>query len=270
MYVPFLFLAAVVAVNLPVANPIADEIKPHRQAHAHNDYLHHRPLLDALDQGFTSVEADVFLVDGELLVAHTFLELKPNRTLRALYLDPLRARIQDHGGFVYSDQTPITLLIDFKSDGEATFAALNQLLSEYRDVFSWTEDGTEHPGAVVAIVSGNRPIATMKAASPRFAGIDGRLGDLNSDLPPEVMPLISDNWKNHFEWRGKGEFPATERIALERIVDQAHTQNRRVRFWGTPDNPAMWAALRDAGVDLINTDDLAGLSDFLASALGNQ
>lgn len=39
-------------------------------AHAHDDYEHKRPLFDALDRGFCSVEADVHLVDGQLLVAH--------------------------------------------------------------------------------------------------------------------------------------------------------------------------------------------------------
>ncbi len=31
------------------------------QAHAHDDYEHDRPLLDALEHGFTSVEADIWL-----------------------------------------------------------------------------------------------------------------------------------------------------------------------------------------------------------------
>src|SRR5688500_5242918 len=46
----------------PASTP---RVLPH--AHAHNDYLHDRPLLDALDHGFNSVEADIFLVDGQLL-----------------------------------------------------------------------------------------------------------------------------------------------------------------------------------------------------------
>ncbi len=260
-----LFIIVLASVlNLPAFSINADEVTPHRQAHAHNDYLHPRPLLDALDQGFMSVEADVFLVDGKLLVAHTSQELSPRRTLRALYLDPLRERIQNNDGFVYPNEQPLTLLIDFKTDGKATFAALNELLSEYRDVFAWTEDGTEHPGAVNAIVSGNRPIDVMKAASPRFAGIDGRLTDLESDVSPELMPLISDNWSQHFKWRGEGEIPAIERTYLQRIVAQVHNHGRRIRFWGTPDNAAMWAVLRDAGVDLINTDNLAGLNHFLS------
>ena len=41
---------------------------PLGQAHAHNDYYHKRPLLDALSHGFCSVEADVFLKNGRLLV----------------------------------------------------------------------------------------------------------------------------------------------------------------------------------------------------------
>ncbi len=243
----------------------ADGIAPRRQAHAHNDYLHPRPLLDALDQGFCSVEADVFLVEGKLLVAHTFLELKPENTLESLYLAPLRERIRQHDGFVHADRKPISLLIDFKSDGESTFAALNELLSHYKDVFAWSENGTLHPGPVVAIVSGNRPIQTMADASPRFAGIDGRLSDLDSPLSTDLMPLISDNWSQHFKWRGSGGFSAAENEKLTNLVKQIHERGRLVRFWGTADNPAMWRVLRDAGVDQINTDDLRGLSRFLES-----
>lgn len=33
---------------------------PLDRAHAHNDYEHARPLIDALERGFGSVEADVY------------------------------------------------------------------------------------------------------------------------------------------------------------------------------------------------------------------
>jgi hypothetical protein len=71
------------------------------QAHAHNDYEHTRPLFDALDNGFCSVEADISLVDGKLLVAHKASEARPERTLQRLYLDPLRERVKANGGRVY-------------------------------------------------------------------------------------------------------------------------------------------------------------------------
>jgi hypothetical protein len=58
--------------------------------HAHNDYLHPRPLLDALDAGARSVEADIYLVNGALLVAHKPQQVNPQRSLQSLYLDRLR------------------------------------------------------------------------------------------------------------------------------------------------------------------------------------
>src|SRR5437660_5508951 len=89
-------------------------VVPLRQAHAHNDYEHKRPLFDALDHGFCSVEADIYLEKGQLLVGHTQDDLRPDRTLEKLYLDPLRQRVRDQGGRVYRDGPTLYLLIDVK------------------------------------------------------------------------------------------------------------------------------------------------------------
>ena len=85
-------LTSLALVVLAVATATAEDVQPLQQAHAHNDYEHARPLLDALDHGFCGVEADIYLVDGKLLVAHDRKDLRPERTLQALYLDPLRER----------------------------------------------------------------------------------------------------------------------------------------------------------------------------------
>src|SRR6478672_5812077 len=52
----------VVAALSGRAQSDSTEVVPLANAHAHNDYEHARPLYDALDQGFTSVEADVYTV----------------------------------------------------------------------------------------------------------------------------------------------------------------------------------------------------------------
>jgi hypothetical protein len=237
--------------------------EPLERAHAHNDYLHARPLLDALAQGFMSVEADVFLIDGKLLVAHTRRELDPARTLEALYLDPLRKRIQEGGGAVYPGGGPFHLLIDFKSPGEPTYRALAKVLAQYSDIISSVRDGKVERKAVEVSVSGNRPIGLMAAEPLRFAGIDGRLTDLDSDAPSHLMPLVSDNWATHFQWRGAGPLEPEERKKLADAVEKAHAGGRKIRFWATPDRVEAWRELDAAGVDLINTDDLAGLAAFL-------
>jgi glycerophosphoryl diester phosphodiesterase len=108
----------------------------------------------------------------------------------------------------------------------------------------------------------------MESQKLRYAACDGRLTDLQSDAPADLIPLISDNWTKHFTWKGIGPMPAEERLKLRQIVEAAHRKGRRVRFWATPDNAsvareALWRELVLAGVDLINTDDLKGLQHFL-------
>src|SRR5437773_3011311 len=104
-------VAAALAVAVRADDPPAAKAAPLPQAHAHNDYEHARPLFDALDHGFCSVEADIWLTEGGLNVAHDKKDLKPSRTLQALYLDPLRERIEASGGRVYRDGPAFYLLI---------------------------------------------------------------------------------------------------------------------------------------------------------------
>ncbi|MGK5640556.1 phosphatidylinositol-specific phospholipase C/glycerophosphodiester phosphodiesterase family protein [Streptomyces sp. URMC 126] len=246
---------------------------PLRQAHAHNDYEHPRPLHDALAHGFTSVEADIWLVGGRLLVAHDITGLDPRRTLAALYLEPLLRRVRANGGRVHPGyDRPCQLLIDIKSAGDATYRALSRELRRYREILTVCSAGRVRPGAVTAVVSGDRVArGPMEAERVRYAFYDGRLTDLGTTAPASFLPLVSDNWAQHFRWQGVGPMPAEERAALRRIVRQAHAERRRVRFWATPDLPgsardAVWRELRAAGVDHLNTDDLAGLEAFLRAA----
>jgi hypothetical protein len=255
-----LFAAAHALPALPAEAPPAPPVLP---AHAHNDYEHPRPLLDALDHGFSSVEADIHLVDGELLVAHDRHQVRPDRTLQSLYLDPLRDRARTFGGRVYPDGPPLILLIDIKSGAEETYVVLREVLREYSDILTTFHPDKTVTNAVTAIISGNRPRELMEREAVRHAAYDGRLPDLGSGISPHFMPLISDNWRNVFSWRGEGEMPPGERRHLRALVERTHEEGRVIRFWASPDLPSVWRELDAAGVDLINTDDLRGVRDFL-------
>lgn len=264
--------AAIIMAGLLLAQPGGSvdpcDAVPLSRAHAHNDYRHDPPLLAALQRGFTSVEADVFLVDGELCVAHDIEDVTPDRTLRSLYLDPLRRRVQANGGRVYRNGAGLILLVDFKSAAEPTWRRLDEILAGYREMVTvFSADGRKS-GAVTVIVSGNRPLELMRSQPVRYAGYDGRLGDLDSDAPADLIPLISDQWTRHFTWRGEGPMPPQERQKLSGIVQKAHARGRLVRFWATPDQrsaarTALWRELLSTGVDLIGSDDLDGLQQFL-------
>jgi glycerophosphoryl diester phosphodiesterase len=243
---------------LRAAEPI-----PLVRAHSHNDYEHARPLQDALDRGFCSIEADVYLVEGQLLVAHDRKDVEPTRTLAALYLEPIRERVRRNGGRVFRGGPTVILLVDVKSEASASYAALHAELEKYADMLTTFRSTATTTGAVTVIVSGNRAPKDLLAQSVRYAAIDGRKEDLELETSPALVPLVSENWKKIFTWDWKGDMPPAERTALKRWVERAHAQGRKVRFWNTPDREDAWTLLFEAGVDILGTDDLDGLQRFL-------
>jgi len=251
--VPFLLIGTLVH-----AGPV-----PLTRVHAHNDYEHKRPLFDALDHGFCSVEADIYLVNGQLLVAHERSQVRPERTLQSLYLDPLRERIKKNGGRVYPNGPEVTLLIDLKTDWPQIYPVLRGVLKQYSDVLVTFHDGIRETNALIAIITGNRSKSMFDGEKVRYAALDGEVEDLDSDKNADFIPWISGNWYKSFMWRGKGEIDKDEKAKLKSIVARAHRQGRKVRFWGSPDQPVFWQELLEDDVDLINTDDLAGAQTFL-------
>lgn len=247
---PFIGLAAA-----PVHAPVA---------HAHNDYEHARPLVEALENGFLSVEADIYLVNGALLVAHDLKDTRPERTLESLYLDPLAERARANGGWVNESRQTLILLVDVKSEAETTFRALHAVLSRYADILTTFAEGRLTARAVTVVISGNRSFAITAAQEPRYASLDGRIADLEGKESSELMPIISAHWRSQFTWAGEGEIPPVELKKLSQLVERTRAQGKQLRFWATPDLPAVWKELRTAGVPIIGTDDLTGLSRFLA------
>lgn len=261
-------MACALGVLLALGSAPRSDVTPLPRAHAHNDYRHDPPLLKALGQGFTSVEADIFLVGEKLCVAHDAREIRPERTLQSLYLEPLRERVRRNGGRVYREGPRFMLLIDLKTTAEPTYRRLHEVLEEYRDMLTTFGPGGRKEGAILVVVSGNRPLEFMQSQEVRYAGCDGRLTDLDSQAPADLLPMISDHWGRTFTWRGEGPMPPEERKKLDEIVHKTHAKGRLVRFWATPDvqspaREAIWRESLSADVDLINTDDLEGLRRFL-------
>ena len=76
-------------------------------AHSHNDYEQQAPFYNAYNEEFGSIEADIHLVNGTLLVGHDKADLSPEKTLENLYLIPLKdSKIQNRS---------LQLLIDIKT-----------------------------------------------------------------------------------------------------------------------------------------------------------
>lgn len=238
---------------------------PLPNAFAHNDYRHKHPLFDALENGYTNIEADIFLEDKKIIVAHVNPFFKPHRTLESLYLKPLSERIALNNGRVYKGyNNPVLLMIDVKTKADNTYSALEPLLEKYRSILSSYENGIICPRAITIVLSGHRPYKMIKSEKNRLAFIDEDLRKPDRDTTTtDMYELSSCKYSKLLKWKGKGDIPDNERKRLCAYVDTAHKYGTKVRLWASPENKIVWKELLKCNVDLINTDRLATLKKFL-------
>ncbi len=234
-------------------------------AYAHNDYWHKRPLFDALDNGFTYVEADVYLWRGKLIVAHILPFLSKNRNLEDTYLKPLAGWVAGSDKNNLANTHPITLMIDIKSRGNETYAALKLLLNKYEHLLSAFKDGKFIPGKVTIVITGHKPTEINNDSSDRFVFMDENLKNAGLDSTVNIYQVASCKYSSLLKWKGKGTIKAQDLTRLKYYVDEAHKNGRKVRLWGSPEKKMVWAELLKCNVDLINTNRLVSLRKFLIS-----
>lgn len=215
------------------------------KAHSHNDYEKAEPFSKAFQAGFESIEADVFLVNGKLLVGHELKELDSSRTLEGMYVKPIAAALGA------GNTRTLQLLVDVKSDATPTLDSIVSLLKRFPQL--------QRSGKISIVISGNRPPLFAYRKYPAIIMFDGRPG--TSYLKEEIarVALISDAYTNYWD-RNK---QALDTPRIKAMVDQAHKLGKPFRFWANPDHEQGWKFLMTLGVDYINTDRVDALAAFL-------
>jgi hypothetical protein len=213
--------------------------------HSHNDYEKPEPLFNALRQKAFAIEADVYLVDGELAVAHDRKDITKHRTLTSLYLNPLDSLMRLNSGFVSTDKTYLpVLVVDIKADGQKVLAELVKLSNKYPRIF----DRKTNQHALYILVSGDRGQIDKWKSYPRSIRFDGRPSEVYDQKALAKVVTISESYGKYY--RNK----TLNVDSLQKMISQAHLQKKLVRLWGAPDAPSTWTSFRAMGIDIINTD----------------
>ncbi|KAA0989629.1 phosphatidylinositol-specific phospholipase C/glycerophosphodiester phosphodiesterase family protein [Dyadobacter aurulentus] len=230
------------------------------QAHSHNDYIRKNPFYDAYEQQFGSMEADLYLVDDSLFVAHELKEIKPKRTFSTLYLNPIVEQTRKNNGSIYPQgNVPLQLLIDLKTSGPETLAALVKLLEPHQKGFAPS-------GSVKIVISGNVPEPARFGDYPAYIFFDGRPEHTYTPEQLKRIGLVSQSFQKYSKWNGEGPLPEKEKKNLQKVIGQVHDLGKKVRIWATPDNINSWRTLMSMGVDYLNTDKVREMGDYLRTA----
>ena len=109
-----------------LVHQVIGQVYTSQNAHSHNDYAQQKIFHLAYNEGFGSIEADIHLLNNEILVGHDTKDLKIANTLENLYLKPLVAYNQP--------DRKLQLLIDIKTDAINTLDQLVNLLKKYPSI----------------------------------------------------------------------------------------------------------------------------------------
>ena len=255
--------------------------------HSHNDYWRPIPFYSALSVGAVSVEADVWLYNGTLHIGHEESALTNERTFDSLYIEPILdvlTRENPASQFLTEGPTKngvydtdggqtLYLYVDVKTPGETTFPYVVKALEPLRSagyLTTWNGTGITM-GAVTVIGTGNTPLNQVQGVKPpRDYFYDAPipyLGTTFSNITSDVSLMANVDFASVFGEVRNETFNATQMQILEEQVATAHGKGIGVRYWDQPGWPigtrnAIWRILYNAGVDLINVDDLEGAANF--------
>ncbi|NHA02308.1 alkaline phosphatase [Mucilaginibacter sp. HC2] len=222
-------------------------------AHSHNDYKNNIPFFRAYEKGFGSIEADVYAVNGQLMVAHDKKEISAKRSLKILYIDPLIEK------FNRDTQRKLRLLIEIKDDYKAVLPLVIKELKPLEQYFSY--EG--HPGRLSIVMTGAVPPAAEMTNYPDWISFDVDHMDGFNAQQWKKIGLVSFPFSKYLKWNGKGVLNKEEISRVKAGIDSVHKAGKMIRFWETPDTKSSWLALIRLGVDVIGTDKIEELGDFL-------
>jgi hypothetical protein len=114
---------------------------------------------------------------------------------------------------------------------------------------------------ISVIISGDRPFSEIINDSLRLTAIDGRLTDI--DKPSYLYPLISEDWFTVSNYLAEEYSNLKPEAGLKELCKRVKDSGKLFRIWGAPDNEKSWELQLNAGVSLINTDNIAGLRKYL-------
>jgi hypothetical protein len=225
-------------------NPVyAQEKYTAASIHSHNDYSRPNAFYYAFDAGAGAIEADVFLRNGKLVVAHDTSGAKQLITLEKLYLEPIQKVMHDQ-------PRPVNLVIDLK---ENYAPILTELLKELEPLKAYIKtDRSKFP--LTIIITGNRPPPSEYKNYSSYISFDDDLQLPHSPEQWKRVAQVSLNFANYSKWTGKGTLPEQDEKVLKSVINAVHQSGKKIRFWAAPDNPAGWQKLMELNSDILSTD----------------
>lgn len=217
--------------------------------HAHNDYEKDNPLKEALKHAFNSIEVDIFLHHGRIVVSHIPWRLNFKPYLEELYFKPL-AQLHDQNFWSQYSARPLRLMIDMKNASVTAVDSLRALVGRYHEIFV----GPHAP--VRLVLSGGADRSLLKPGDTVFWGLDDSVVALweKGLIPDAYTAQASMSWpafrKRYLQYRSLGQ----QDSLVHQITTWFKERKIPLRLYAAGNRTRRWKRLADWGFTLINVD----------------
>jgi alkaline phosphatase len=164
--------------------------------------------------------------------------------------------IKEKGGYPYPNKKSLHLLLDLKTQGKEIMQVLDVQLKPYKKELSH----------VIISISGDMPKPEEFQNYDKMFSFDGRKNLTYSKEGFKRVYIVSASFTDFGKyWSGKEPLSqeVTEKISV--FVNEMHSKNKKVRLWGTPNTTLGYETLKALQVDVIGTDDLHLLRNYIDS-----
>jgi alkaline phosphatase len=221
-----------------------------------NDHKRKNPLFEALNLGYNGISAELKLKKNGILYCG-------NKTLKELYLEPLKLRSENGTKYIHPSYTEEFLIyLDVVSDSNATYQALLIEIEPYKNMLTSFE-GTKRNKKPVRIVLGkNVPFASLYTSPQRYLFAQESALNIDASRNETYCLFANLSLKDTYKWNGVKNMPNMEYLSLIAHVKTVHKAGRLIRIHNLPELPNAFDIIYGSGVDLLDIEDIASFAAY--------
>jgi hypothetical protein len=221
-----------------------------------NDHKRKNPLFDAINLGFNGISAELKLKKNGVLYCG-------KKTLKEMYLDPLKVRSEDGIKNIHPTHTDeFIMYFNIESDSNSTFEALLKEIEPYQNILTSFEGTKRNKKPVRIIIGGNIPYSKIFSSAKRYLFAEESVLKLDYSKDETYTYLAGLSLKKNFSWSGEKNMPNMEYMNLITHVKSAHKAGRLVRLYDIPELANAFDILYSSGIDLFEIEDITSFSTY--------
>lgn len=236
------------------------------QVIAYNNLHNKNAIWEMFGHGISSFQVDVMYIYGDLYVTAEMPDSANHSlpTLQDAYLFPLFSSYKKNGNtsIISGKDGDSFLILNIHNEFDKANARLKELLAPMHEFITYYKNGWNE-GKIRLLVNDKTYMKNIEEDQYVCLGIVGSQTDLDTDLHYHQMPLIEVDFSELTDWKGTGNIPFNDYIAIKSTVSKIHQKSKKISVVNCPNHEAAWEVLSTSKVDFINTNNPVNVCNFL-------